>query len=280
MADIQVSYPVIYPDFGPWKMMDKFMWIKIEIRNPPKQTAYGRAPVNAPIKGEGEYMMFLAPRTIGFNITHEWSNYENITSRFANVIANWTVNVGDLTGVASNVWKGLSFSNLAKGASSLFGGGGSKAGAEGINSLGSKITNALNTNVQNYRVDSSQVYKSSDFLTYIFDFDFNLGKGSGYMAQRLWNVIQNLMKISCPKDEQGISVSPPNIFKVTSYPSDWLHIEYAAIRTIQNDITDAQFHNGYPSNFKSTITFTDITPVFDTTFTLGTGAKVTTGVEG
>jgi hypothetical protein len=268
-----------YPDFGPWKDAPKnYLWIIIKVLKPPQQKAHGRGSViSAPAQGT-EYK-FLAPRAVNFAISHEWANYENVTSRLANVIANYSVPYQDLTTGATPFLTGIKDILAMKGLTP----GGLTQGAKGR--ITENIIKLGNTEVINYRVDSAQVYKSSEFLTYIFEFDFGIhGDTRESSPQQMWEMTQDLMKFSSPADaregtgtDKGIFIDPPHIFTIESWPSKFLYIQYASIRNIQLDISECLYIGGYPTNYKATITFTDIEPLFDSSFVDSPSSKVSTG---
>lgn len=257
------------PDFGPWAGNGNAnsLWIKISAHKYGTQTANVRgndAVSNVRLGALEETFTFLAPSDIQLNLDHSWENYENITSRMANVISNWMVPWKDLKSTAG----GFSFSDIPK----LF--SGTPGSSTGLDSLSGQMANLLKGDVINYRVDAPLVYKGTQNLEYNFNFELALyGDNPGYIE----SLVKDLMRFSSPKksNDNFLSITPPHIFKIETIPVPGIiRLNAAALKTVQPEFS-YPFIKGKPINCKLQLTFQDITPLFDRTFDEGSSVSVT-----
>lgn len=271
-----MSFVYQYPDFGPWKDGEEnYLWIELialKIQNQ-KTGARQQGAVNAsPI---GKVFRFLAPRTCQIASNHTWEQYENITSRLAGVMSNWLTTGQDISSISRQ------FSQWFGGGASAAGGGVTETGFKGqINTVQNALMQVAGSDVINYRVDFPLVYKASEPLQYVFEFDFAAGKGSTFShPSTLYLMLRELLELASPKKQgnNALTLDPPNIFTVKSTQGSLFHIQYAAIRSIQNEYNEP-FHDGYPAVSKSTITFEDITPLFDQTFRYGGSTVISSSI--
>ncbi|MFA5025023.1 MAG: hypothetical protein WC503_00750 [Candidatus Shapirobacteria bacterium] len=257
-----------FPDFGPWASNPQdCLWIKISACKYEGQTSNIRSSDAQVRVGATEGVFkFLAPNDIQLNLDHSWENYENITSRMANVISNWMIPWQDLKNAAGNFSPWADVKNL------LSGNWDSKK--TGMDTLSGKLSSMLSGDVINYRVDAPLVYKGTQNLEYNFNFELAVYQASDY--EKIENAIIDLMKFSSPKKivNNVLSITPPHIFKIESIPKGIIKLQYAALKTVQPELS-YPFVKGKPTSCKLQLTFQDITPLFDSTFETGSSVTVT-----
>jgi|WetSurMetagenome_2_1015567.scaffolds.fasta_scaffold48864_2 hypothetical protein len=268
-----------YPCWGPWaKNPDNYLWIDITVLEIDRQSTLPRNSVDKsiPVRQEGTVFRLLAPSDVIFSLGHRWSDYENITSRLANVISSWMVPTTDAGGVIGNLWSQaktlITGKDLAKG---------------GVD-ISQAIQNMVGVDVQQYRVDTPLVYKSSEPIQYVFPFEFAIyGQGKS-QGPDIYDITNRLLRFSCPKrkDNSFLEIKPPNIFSICTYPeTNMFKIQRAAITSITTNMKE-HYHHGYPSVMQTQVTFQDITPLFEDKFATDTNklplvtGTVTGGSEG
>lgn len=248
-----------YPNFGPWMAnQDAYLWIDITVLEISNQSTIARNTVDKsiPVRQEGTVFRLLAPADIQFALDHSWDDYENITSRLANVISSWMVPTTDAAGVVGNLWSQaktlISGKDLAKG------------GFE----ISAAIKSMVGVNVQQYRVDTPLVYKKSNPIQYTLTFEFAIyGKGKN-RGSDIYDITNKLLQFSSPKrkGDAFLEINPPNIFHIQTYPeTNMFKIQRAAITSITTSMKE-HYHHGYPSTMQTQITFQDITPLFSDKF--------------
>jgi len=260
------------PQEGPAINQSTSLWVEINAYKYSPQSSNVRSP-NAVRHGalEGVFR-FLAPSDIQLNLDHNWAEYENITSRMANIVSNWAVPIQDIksayTNTTGKIWGALTGQ-----------GGGSTAQNPGTNSTVNTIANALSNflsgDVVNYRIDAPLVYKGTANLEYNLNFDLALfTERPSYIEE----ILRSLMKFSSPKKDGDnfLSIIPPHIFSVKTIPGGLINLKYAALKTIQPEMS-YPYVNGKPTVCKLQLTFQDITPLFSDTFDVGSSVTVTGG---
>ena len=140
-----------YPNFGPWSHdIENYLWIDIKVYEIINQQTLARGSANdiIPVRVLDDSFRLLAPRELQFAASHDWRDYENITSRLADVLSSWMIPSADIYGIIQN--------NL----SGFFSGNESKATLSS-GTIWNKIQSLAGSTVTNYRVDTPLVYKSS-----------------------------------------------------------------------------------------------------------------------
>jgi hypothetical protein len=271
-----------YPNFGPWAHnQENFLWIDITVLTITNQKtiARGDAQTAIPTTPQGTKFRLLAPADINFGISHHWDDYENITSRLSNIVSSWYTPLKDLRQTVTNAYNALTQSGTG-----VTGGAATTVGA-----VENAIGGLANSDVVNYRVDTPLVYKASDPIQYVFPFEFAVyGKGKTTGAD-IYDIINQLLRFSSPKkpNEGIISIKPPNIFHIQTWPDTKMFTLQRAALTSATINMKEHYHHGYPSTMQANVTFQDITPLFDDKFPqyegllpVATGAVTTPGSEG
>jgi hypothetical protein len=268
-----------FPDFGPWaKHPDRYLWVEITPYELQYQAAVtrGNNTVRKSSVPSGRKFKFLAPPSIQFSIDHSWEPYENISTRLANTISNWAAPLtADLPGVINNFkdWIGNVYNALSSTGKGSF--------RDNIGSTSEHLKNLASVEAVYYRPDAALVYKSSSNIQYILEFDLVAhGYTTGSTPHRIHKAIKELLIQSSPKkkDKSFVEIRPPSIFTVRTWPAtDIINIEYAALVSVQ-PTHEYPYVTGYPLSNKIVLTFTDITPVFDESWSKGT--SVTTSQSG
>ncbi len=244
------------------------LWINLTVMelNSKTQSANPRAPISIANQNVCQFSL-LCPDEVQLGISHEWPQYASITAKLADTANRYytaSKQIGAATKNAAGMITGLG---------------------------GTGLENVVNT-----RVDSPLVYKTSNPITYTFQFEmaaYGVGD-NGYM----FDMINALLQFSSPKqptDNYGagagglsIVILPPNVFTVKtdtpaggqSSPSlPLLYIQYAALTQIQPTYK-GPYVNGAPMACSLTLTFTDITPLFATSFTQGSGITTAPAAPG
>lgn len=267
-----------YPNFGPWAHdQSNFLWIDITVlemlsQNTLVRSNGGDVGTTIPVRNTGVTYRLLAPPEVQYSGGHTWDDYENITSRLANVISSWAQPYQDVQSVIGNL--------LSQGPTAL-------KNASTSQGIWEAIKTTVGAEVVQYRVDSPIVYKRSEAIRYLIPFEFavysnsNSTNSSGY---DIFNMINDLVRYSCPKrkNDDFIKITPPNIFHIQTFPpTNMFNIQRAAITSFNISMQE-HYHHGYPSKMQAQLEFQDITPLFEDKFPRAgyTMGIVTTGLSG
>jgi hypothetical protein len=221
---------------------------------------------------EGTEIKLLMPESFQLGLSHEWAAYDSLTAKLAEKAAAYYKSV---TGAASVMGGINSFLKSIA--------GGDWAG------LGKALMGS--GSIVNTRIDSPMVYKASSPIEYNIAFEFVVfGKND---VEDLQSIIKKLLMLSSPKkpdtnstlSQAPIFIKPPNVFRVESIvPAlsksssvNIINMNLAALTSIQPN-WKAPYYKGGAKAVGLTLTFRDITPVFDSNFNLG--ASVTVSAAG
>lgn len=216
----------------------------------------------------GDYSFkLLMPDNFSISVAHTYEPYDSISARLAETIAKWYKLGTQISGIAKEASNNVSAGGSIKGALEKFRSG-----------------SLWNEQVVNTRVDAPLVYKNSQNLQYNLNFTYVAHMPGD--STILFEISRALMKCSSPKRDTGaenVFIKPPNLFKVyTNYSGSgvppMLNLEYAALVSVQPTY-HGPYIDGTPLKLELQLTFTDVTPLFSTTFDYS-GTSVTTGEIG
>lgn len=261
------------------------VWLKIDSRKiniSENVSAHPRVKIPT-TQGEHSFQL-LMPDNFNISLSHNWEVYDSVTSRLAETLSRLYKTIRTIGGIGSALYKtgSLTLQDIAK---TLAG-----QGSNMSNILASSFSNIANSeNIVFTRADSPLVYKSSQPLEYNIVFEFVVRQSGD--AEHINDMIRELMKLSSPRKNPKwyYIIEPPHLFSVKTICSSdlsdntsedsskkrppMLNIEYAALTTVQPEFK-APYINGRPMATSLTLTFVDVTPLFDETFI--TGTSVTT----
>ena len=248
------------------------LWLEVT----PKKINLSAYSVNPRVKinctNDGPTFKLLMPDKFNLAVTHTWEAYDSITSRLAELVAKYyrvTKTIGSGFGSIVDVIKQFS---------------GYGTWGDVVNKLGTK---ALTTEpIVPYRIDSPLVYKNSNNLEYNLVLDL-VARNKGD-TKYLADLVNDLLKLSSPgamdwnNAVNYFLLEPPHLFELKTsnlgssgqQPSQpLLNLKYAAITSIQPEYK-GPYIDGGPISISLTLTFSDVTPLFDSTFS-ESGTSVT-----
>ena len=227
--------------------MQNALWIRIKALIISGQSAMGRQP--ASYTNEGTSFLFLAPKEFIESTAHEWADYESLVGRMAQKFAEFRKYGGELTGTART---------LVSGALSA---------ATSFNwqaAYNSAVGGLSQIQVSNYRIDAPLYYKGSERRK--FDFVFQLVE-EGNPQSDIVEPVRKLQQLSSPTSQGALfDISPPCIFTLETVPSSFLRIERSVLVSVQ-PTWKGPFMKGYPSSCELVLSFVDMMPLFDSSFT-------------
>lgn len=239
------------PQKGQWKphaeySPDSSLWIRLDAWTLTAQAAWGRG--NIVTEYAGDSFTFLAPKEFIESTSHEWADYESIMGRLAHKAA-------ELEKGATEVGQGLS------------------SGTELLKELVTMDHKSIKTALEksaggmtviNQRYDAPLYYKGSERRK--FDLIFYLVE-EGNPANDVVAPVRALQSLSSPaKDGMLYGIVPPRIFSIATEPdSDFIYIEYAALKSVQ-PTWRGPYIGGFPSSCELLLSFEDMTPLFEDSF--------------
>jgi hypothetical protein len=269
MANQKFQFPTSFPT---GLDLSHHLWLKLTALTLPEgsatsnmagtsQSTNARAPIVA--TPEGTEINLLMPESFQLGLSHEWAAYDSLTAKLAEKAAAYYKSISAGAAISGGIDKFIgsifnkNWNDLSQ---SLFSSGG----------------------IINTRIDSPMVYKASSAIEYNIAFEFVVfGK---YDVEDLQSIIKKLLMLSSPKkpDTSGVSsnapifIKPPNVFRVESIvPAlsksssvNVINMNLAALTSIQPN-WKAPYYKGGAKAVGLTLTFRDITPVFDSNFDVG-----------
>lgn len=269
----------INPKSSRWKphgdYNKKALWIKMEARKLTGQSSYGRG--NIKTDALGYTWQFLAPKEFIESTVHEWVDYDSLLGRGAQVIAELEKGGREIGGALAAVGTGsqAAFNALkekfVKGKLEI---ADLPAALQTLKTEAGKA--ALEIQVFNYRVDAPLHYKSSERRK--FDFVFNLAE-EGNPLNDIVIPVRTLQRLSAPvRTDDFYGILPPAVFDIYSYPdASFIRLKFAALKSVQ-PTWKGPYIDGSPTSCELTLSFEDMTPLFDSSFSQNPVKITQTGV--
>jgi hypothetical protein len=227
-----------------------------------------------------ETFTFLAPVSITYTLNHDYEKYDSIASRAAEVYSKHMRVAAEAGALGQGTLSGILNNTLFK---SMVGGIGNffsvlqNGNLGSIHNAGQELGKVLSQNIITdgvvyTRVDAPLVYKNSDNMRYVFEFELAAWKNP---EDEITNPIKSLMKYSCPiPDDDLASIEPPFVFKIEAKSkmggNPLFQINYAALRSI-TPTYHQPYIKGHPSKANLVTEFVDIEPVYRETFETTSG---------
>lgn len=226
------------------------------------QSGYPRGQDAIGAGGTRATWRMMAPNEVSSNLVHEWSEYESIATRIAQL--------------SGELQKGVSagkqlYSGAKEGAEMIKSGGGSVKFTEAVRSAGNQEL----TSMLNFRVDSALVYRNTQRREYTLNLELKTCD-SKTNEGTLNAAVRKFEELSCPEAKGGhIKIEWPSIFRVETTPYPLIFIEYAALTAVQ-PVYKWPYVGGMSRNIELQLTFMDIKPVYASTYQRG-NSPVRTG---
>jgi len=198
---------------------------------------------------------FIGFSDIQEGISHNWESYGSILGRVTEKIATAKSDFKQVNTAITGV----------------------VGGSEGANKGLQKALNNTNTESAKYKVDTPLVYTGSQRRQ--ISFTFTLQQWQNLKTDVL-DPIHEFRKLSCAGIE-GKSVDVidfPAVFSINTIPVGFVHIQDAACTDVQ--ITWNSPHSaGIPKRAELTVTFTDLRPLYKSSWGDAAGGLITTDTE-
>lgn len=245
-SNVKGNKGTLTPDFT------KFTWLKMDVYSIDKQNALPKG--SAVLEGTSceVTFKFLLPMKVMEAIQHQWGEYNSILSGAGRFYTEFMKNANEIGSIASNT--------LA------YGKNGINAIQNGIKSknIGNLLSSgtdflASTANVYNMRMDSALTYQNSARRRYNMEFEF---ADLGDPKNDILFPIKSLEYLSSAGLKQGFGeIVRPYVFKIYSYPVNWLNVRWAALESALPTY-EGPYRNGYPTKASLQLTFVDISPLF------------------
>lgn len=249
---------------------DNISYLQINAFFTPNQKAFGRtsAELLTKTKRMGNWK-FVAPDDIQENISHDWGEYDSMSSRLAQkgMEAMKQVQLG--TNLAS--------AGLDKGAGGMIDSLVSNIGKTGgqvknlnlvggvdtlLKTAGGPISNEL---AFQGKIDTAFIYQDSKRREYTFTVHLaDMGGGdSKRLKRQIIEPIQKLEALSCPvlDKESLVSIGFPAVFSVEFMPSRIISMDACALTAVTPSYS-GPYIDGYPTICELGLTFTEIAPLY------------------
>ena len=188
----------------------------------------------------GDYYEFLVVDQLFEQLSHTWSEAQNIAGRLGQVAQKYTQTLKETQAAARAI-----------------------AGGDG----------QIKSNLR--KIDSPLMYETSDRRK--FNLTVNLRDQNE--PQRIMAVVDAFKRYSSPKIGENKALAKidfPYIFEVATVPKDWFVIQNAYLVSIQAQYSDFVGGTGYPATIDMILNFEELEPLYESTF--NQRATVTTAI--
>lgn len=136
---------------------------------------------------------------------------------------------------------------------------------------------AVNPRGHGSRADMPVTYTDSERRSYTFDFEL-ASQGDNY--NDVFLPTQKLLELAAAEPTGAVNLRFPNVFGIRTVTGQnaevgIVKVEHAALTSVQ-PAWRAPYVGGYPTSCKLTLTLTDLSPLFRSSYTVGFG-KITVG---
>ena len=241
--------------FFPHAAFKDALWITLQAKELSKIHTGGRGG-NLTIGRTKTKFKFLAPPAIVEMHNHDWTEYASIASRMLEKIRSIETGWEQLKAVAAG-GTNISMDTLK-----------SVWQAKGIDNKLQSIANAaskVNLPAPNRKVDTPLTYSNSQRRQ--LQLEFQLADNAG--GREVVQAVKLMQSYAAATTGDGVNIGFPHIWKIQSEPEGLLLMEAAAMTSIQ-PTWQYPFIHGYPTRCELTVSFTDMSPLFQKTITTGT----------
>jgi hypothetical protein len=242
--------------FFPHSSFTEALWLKFTAKELRASTTAGRGGT-LNIGKTGTTFKFLAPETIIESHNHDWQPYESIQSKILQKVLGWKKGIGEGKDIYNNLTQRINKLN-----------GKLPSGQQMSNIL----TGGFGTETPKWKVDTPLAYTNSQRRQWQFTFQLADARGGIEVIE----AVKQLMKYAAPKAEADeIAIRFPWLFEIVTEPAGLLEADYAAMTSIQPSWM-SPYIKGRPSRCELTLSFTDMSPLFEKTITQGGIVNVVT----
>jgi hypothetical protein len=200
----------------------------------------------------GTAFKFLAPETIIEAHNHDWQEYESIQSKLLQKIVTYKTGFQQAKDIAEGVKKEIY---------QLFQAGNFPAGQQLLDAT----INASSVGIPKFKVDTPLVYKASQRRNW--NLTFILADASG--GKKIMEAVKLLQKYAAPFSRQDVlSIEFPWVFELSTIPEGLIHANFAALTSIQPSWM-SPYIKGRPTRCELTLSFVDMSPLFEKTIETG-----------
>ena len=238
-------------EFFPHAEFKEALWIVITPKQLKGMNTAGRGGTLR-IGRTGTTFKFLAPETIIEAHNHDWQEYESIQSKLLQKIVTYSVGFSQVKDIADGVVKEIY---------KLYSSGKWPSGRQLLDST----INASSVGIPKFKVDTPLVYKASQRRNWNLTFILADSVG-GY---KIMEAVKLLQKYAAPySNEDVLSIEFPWVFELTTIPEGLIHANFAALTSIQPSWM-SPYIKGRPTRCELTLSFTDMSPLFEKTIETG-----------
>ncbi len=243
-------------NFFPHASFTEALWLKFTAKEL-RSTGTGGRGGNLNIGKTGTTFKFLAPETIIESHNHDWQPYASIQSKILQKVLAWKKAGSEIGSIYNNLSTRIHDMNGKLGAGAA---------------LSQALRSGFDTDAPKWKVDTPLAYTNSQRRQWQFTFQLADATGGGEVI----DAVKQLMKYAAPAAlEDEIAIKFPWLFQIVSEPEGLLEADYAAMTSIQPSWM-APYIKGRPSRCELTLSFTDMSPLFEKTITQGGIVNVVT----
>ena len=241
--------------FFPHASFKDALWITLQAKELSKIHTGGRGG-NLTLGRTKTKFKFLAPPAIVEMHNHDWTEYASMASRMLEKIRSAETGWEQLKAVAGGT-KNMTWDSFK----TVF-------NAEGITGKLQAVANAatrVNLPAPNRKVDTPLTYSNSQRRQLQLEFQLADSQGGRLVVQ----AVKLMQSYAAATTGDGVNIGFPHIWKIQSEPEGLILMEAAAMTSIQ-PTWQYPFIHGYPTRCELTVSFTDMSPLFQKTITTGT----------
>ena len=238
-------------EFFPHAEFKEALWITMSPKQLKGMNTAGRGGTLR-IGKTGTIFKFLAPETIIEAHNHDWQEYESIQSKLLQKIVTYRVGGGQalqvLRGMKRELFKLLNAGKMPS--------------ARDIQGF---LTESSAVGVPKFKIDTPLVYKNSQRRNW--QLTFILADSVG--GAKIISAVKQLQKYAAPRSDQSIlSIEFPWVFELQTIPEGLIQANFAALTSIQPSWM-APYIKGRPTRCELTLSFVDMSPLFEQTIEVG-----------
>ena len=246
-----------------------FVWIHINARRILDQYSKGAGKILVREGAPEVQYAFLAPLTMVETVSHNWAEYDSISSRIAQKVRTAAKVGAEFQGIINSF---ESAANERAKAKDLLKQKGPVAG-QALANFARGVYNRISPHsIPKIKVDTPLYYENSPRRNFTFEVTL-IAEDNPRMD--VVEPVKDLMKWSSPalKGQGGVDIDFPYLFEVYTRPKEWIKFSTMALTAVQPTYQHP-YIQGYPSSCILQLTFMDLSPLYRSAIETGSVINV------
>ncbi len=246
-----------------------FVWIHINARKILDQYSKGAGKIITREGAPEVQYAFLAPLNITETVSHNWAEYDSISSRIAQKVRTAAKIGAEFQSIVDSFSRNTEDKAKAKGLMQQK----SVTAANSLASFARGVYNRISPHsIPKIKVDTPLYYENSARRTFTFEVILVAEKDP---RMDVVEPVKDLMKWSSPalKGQGGVDIDFPYMFEVYTRPQEFIKFSTMALTAVQPTY-QSPYIAGYPSSCILQLTFQDLSPLYRSAIETGSVIKV------